>query len=136
MSYSCMILAVLLRNSVSVSDLKKASADNQMIKDILWYIHNNYNETLSEQELAEKYHFSKEYFCRMFKRYTGTTFCKYLQQYRLIKAADMLGKEKYSLLQIAVEVGYSNEQYFNKMFTKYYGLTPGRYRKMLKKQKM
>ena len=46
----------------------------QKLEGILSYIHSHYNETLHTAQVAQQFFFSKEYFCRFFKKYTGVTF--------------------------------------------------------------
>lgn len=101
----------------------------QQLEDILTYIHENYSIPLYTSEVAERFHFSKEYFCRFFKKYTGTTFKQYLMEYRIIRAEQLLANTDTRVSDIAQAVGLSDEGRFISQFRKYYGDTPGNYRK-------
>ncbi len=127
----CQILSVLLeecaieRDSVDVNCWKESERQ----KIILDYIHLNYDQPLRQGELAEKFHFSKEYFCRFFKRYTGQTFKEYLTEYRLIHAEQMLRSTGRSIVEIAHCNGFPDEQSFIRAFKNQYKESPGKYRK-------
>lgn len=127
----CQILSMLLdscvieRNSVDVNYWK----DSERQKIILDYIHLNYDQPLRQGELAEKFHFSKEYFCRFFKRYTGQTFKEYLTGYRLSHAEKMLHNSDSSIVEIAHRNGFPDEQSFIRAFKNQYKESPGKYRK-------
>lgn len=129
----CGILSVLLdscvveRGSVDI-DYWKESEQQKMILD---YIHSNYDQPLRQGELAEKFHFSKEYFCRLFKHYTGQTFKEYLTRYRLIFAEQMLRNSDSSVAEIAQRNGFPDEQSFIRAFKNQYQESPGKYRKAL-----
>lgn len=129
----CQILSVLLdrcaieKGSVDVNYWK----DSERQKIILDYIHSNYDQPLRQGELAEKFHFSKEYFCRFFKRYTGQTFKEYLTGCRLIHAERMLRNSGSSIVEIAHRNGFPDEQSFIRAFKNQYKESPGKYRKAL-----
>lgn len=127
----CQILSVLLeecaieKDSVDVNYWK----DSERQKVILDYIHLNYDQPLRQGELAEKFHFSREYFCRFFKRYTGQTFKEYLTGYRLTHAEQMLRSSGSSIVEIAHCNGFPDEQSFIRAFKNQYKESPGKYRK-------
>ena len=52
-------------------------------REIVAYIHEMYQKPLLQSEVAEHFHYSKEYFCKVFKKYTGVTFKQYLTSIRL-----------------------------------------------------
>lgn len=126
----CQILYILLdscvieKSSISVNHWKNLERE----KIILEYIHSNYNQPLRQGELAEKFYFSKEYFCRFFKRFTGQTFKDYLTGCRLLHAEQMLRDGKSSILEVALCVGFPDEQAFIKAFKNQYKESPGKYR--------
>ncbi len=127
----CQILSVLLeecaieRDSVDVNYWK----DSERQKIILDYIHLHYDQPLRQGELAEQFHFSREYFCRFFKRYTGQTFKEYLTGYRLFHAEQMLRSSDNSIVEIAHCNGFPDEQSFIRAFKNQYKESPGKYRK-------
>ena len=101
----------------------------QKLEGILSYIHSHYNETLHTAQVAQQFFFSKEYFCRFFKKYTGVTFSQYLAKYRVLQAEQLLSHTSKKISEIAQETGFADEGSFIQYFRKYYGCTPRNYRK-------
>ncbi len=109
---------------------RKQSVDRIMVE----YLEQNYQKHIALEEVADRVNMSKNYFCRYFKQHFGKTFIEYLVQLRIEKACILLEKNRLSVLEVALEVGYSNISYFNKCFKQIVGMTPSRYREI--KQKM
>lgn len=103
--------------------------DLERLRRILTYLHEHYAENLVQASLAGQFYLSREYFSRFFKKYTGISFKGYLTEYRLMKAADQLCSTEHTVLQIALDNGFSDERRLISNFKKYYGVTPGQYRK-------
>lgn len=110
-----------------------SSESFQRFEHVLNYIHENYSSDLKTSEVAEHFFFSKEYFCRLFKKNTGMTFNQYVTQCRVIHAEQLLKDTDARISEIAQEVGFSDEGSFIAQFKKYYSKTPGNYRKMITK---
>jgi len=68
------------------------------------------------------------YLSYFFKEQTGENFIDYLNKVRIEKAKELLKDSSMSLSEIASQVGYSNAGYFNRIFKKIVGITPGQYR--------
>lgn len=107
----------------------------ERMERIIEYLNEHYKEKLSQQELAGKFHFSREYFSKFFKKQTGITFKQYITRYRLEKAKDELLRADHSVLDIALNNGFSSETQFISSFKNIYGLTPLRYRKSYGQEK-
>ena len=97
----------------------------------LEYIENNYNENISLDLFASKFHMNRDYFCRLFKKACGTTLTDYLNFVRICKAEELL-KTDISILEISYKVGFSSLSYFNRTFKKYKLCSPSTYRKIYK----
>ena len=110
-----------------------SSESFQRFEHVLNYVHENYSSNLKTSEVAERFFFSKEYFCRLFKKNTGMTFNQYVTQCRVIHAEQLLKDTNTRISEIAQEVGFSDEGSFIAQFKKYYSKTPGNYRKMITK---
>ena len=59
---------------------------------------------------------------------SGTSCLKYINNYRLEKAAELLKSTAYSITDISLECGFNNLSYFNKLFKRKYHLTPRDFR--------
>ena len=92
------------------------------------YIYNHYAEDLTLETLAEKVYLSSGYLSFIFKKETGYNLVKYLTDYRMKKAKELLEESNWKIVDIGKACGYTNQPYFNKLFKNYYGVTPKQYR--------
>jgi AraC-like DNA-binding protein len=93
------------------------------------YIHDNYNEAISLDELARLTNFSKYYFCFLFKEFTGESFREYQTRLRIKKAEEMIRGTDLPITDVAFSCGFNDLSYFVKTFKKYKGVTPRQYRR-------
>ena len=80
------------------------------------------------EELASVCHFSQTHFMNFFKRYAGMTCIEYINHYRITRAAADLVETERQGMDIALENGFRNISYFNKVFKKIIGISPSKYR--------
>ena len=99
------------------------------VQDAVSFLHQNYRQTLSLEQIAEAVHISKFYLHRTFKQETGLTPVEYLQRLRLQKAKELLQNTNLSQEQICEATGLYNSSYLCKLFRKYENQTPDTYRK-------
>ena len=102
------------------------------IKHILDYIHINYNNPITINELSVELNMSEGHFCRVFKSATFKTPIDYLNYYRITKAQDLLLNSNKKVLEICMNVGFNNLSYFINIFKKNTGYTPSTFRKLFK----
>ncbi|MDO5707265.1 MAG: AraC family transcriptional regulator [Andreesenia angusta] len=110
--------------------------DNQIINDILCYINSNSSRELELGDIAKKYNMSTNYLSTIFKEYVGESFSKYLNIVRIKKAKDYLLNTNNSILEISIECGFNSQSYFNYVFKKLEGISPGEYRKISVKNEL
>lgn len=99
------------------------------MKRILRRIEVDYGKPLSIKEMAEFSGFSESHFMKFFKNHMGVPFVSYLNDYRLTLAARALAEGQEDVLTVAMDVGFSNVSYFNRLFKKKFRMTPLEYRK-------
>ena len=68
------------------------------------------------------------YFSTYFKQICGSSFKEYLNMVRVEEAKRLLANTDYSILDIAIAIGFDNQSYFSKVFKRVTGVTPGRFR--------
>ena len=88
------------------------------MKRILRRIEVDYGKPLSIEEMAEFSGFSESHFMKFFKNHMGVPFVSYLNDYRLTLAARALAEGQEDVLTVAMDVGFSNVSYFNRLFKK------------------
>ena len=97
------------------------------------YITEHMTENLTTDELAEVAGFSRFYFSRLFKEFTGLTCHEYLTSQRLIAAEQLLKQADLSITDIALSTGFSTPSGFTRTFKQQKGITPMEYRSLIQK---
>lgn len=92
------------------------------------YIHNNYAEKISLNDIANAAFVSKGECCRIFKRVLQLSPFQYVVRYRLKLSVQLLNETDFSIAQIAQQVGFCSSSYYTKCFRKEYHCAPHRYR--------
>ncbi len=87
-----------------------------------------YTSELSLKKLAVSYHKNEKYLGRAFKTDMGVSFSEYCNSLRLAKAEKMLLETSEKIIDIALECGFNNVAYFNRLFLKSFGISPTEYR--------
>ena len=105
----------------------------EKLKTVLQYIQEHYQKPVTVGELARLCHFSEYYFMRFFKQYMNMTCVEYLNQYRMEIAAGRLAWSGSSVTDIALDAGFNNLSYFNRVFKRSFGMTPREYREFAEK---
>ncbi|MGX7149665.1 helix-turn-helix domain-containing protein [Enterococcus ureasiticus] len=103
-------------------------ADDRM-NQLLEEIQKNYDQPISLESLAEKSGLSYYHLSRSFKKQIGVNFTEYLNQIRLMHAAESLILTSQSVIKVALNSGFSNAKTFHHVFKKQYGITPASFRK-------
>lgn len=98
------------------------------VLEIKKIIKNEYMNDIGLDEISEKVCLTSSYISFIFKKETGSTLVKYLTDYRMKQAKELLEKSNMKIVDIGKACGYSNQSYFNKLFKNYYGITPKQYR--------
>ncbi len=97
-------------------------------KELITWINGNFAKPLSVREAAARMQVSESYFCRIFKKTTHMSFTEYLNDFRLVRAADIIMGRAHNIADVASEVGFENESYFFRLFKRKYGVTPLKFR--------
>ncbi|PPA68535.1 AraC family transcriptional regulator [Jeotgalibacillus proteolyticus] len=93
------------------------------------YMKNHYEKHLSLDDITDYAGLSKYYFTNKFQKHMKTTPMQFLAKVRLQKSMDLLITTDKTVQEIAVETGYTNANYFSKVFRKMIGMSPDRFRK-------
>lgn len=109
------------RQSVSFSPL---------VTKAVKYIHDRYHEEISLKTLSAVFDVNPAYLGQQFKKETGQMFTNYLNYLRIEKAKELLLNPNLKANEIAVKVGYANQNYFYNIFRKYTGIYPSEYKKI------
>jgi AraC-like DNA-binding protein len=123
------ILYNLYETSFHINQTKSIiPAQETDINIVLNYISKNYQEDLSIDTLCKQVHFSKYYFCKIFKEHTGISIHRYVNEYRINKSKELLSYSKMSIKAIATSVGFKSSLTYIRSFEKSTQMTPSEYR--------
>lgn len=122
----------VIRIMTKAVELREKTASNRygdIVDEVMSYIEKNYaQEELSLNLLASHVNFSPNHLSMIFSQQTGQTFIKYLTDFRMNKAKELLRCTNKRSSVIAMEVGYKDSHYFSYLFKKTQGMTPTQYR--------
>lgn len=112
-----------LKEMVAVISEYKRDRNTKVIESIKDYVRENYMQDISLVEVAEFISLSPYYLSKLFKRVEGENFKDYLIKIRMQRAKHLLREEGKSIKETAIEVGYSDPNYFSRAFKKYVGVS-------------
>lgn len=102
-----------------------------LVKRAIAYLHQNYARPLSRWEIAEAIGVSEDYLTRVFNRELEISPWEYLNRYRILQAQSLLRLTSESIGSIARAVGFKDQAYFSRVFSKLSGRSPQGYRDSL-----
>ncbi len=88
----------------------------------------------NHQEISDAishFHYNKAYLCRLFKKETGKTMTEYVNDIKLKRAKSLLEHTAMPISKIVLELNFSSESYFFKIFREKYQCSPLQYRKKI-----
>lgn len=110
--------------------------DRYIAECINRFVCGNYADAqLKVSDIADELCYTSAYLCMVYKKVTGNTINDYLNMYRIEKSRQLLEEGNRKLEQVAARVGYSNENYFAKVFKKFEGISPKEYQIRIHKNK-
>jgi YesN/AraC family two-component response regulator len=101
---------------------------SEVVADILREMAEQYQEALSLEELAGKYHFSATYLSRKIKQETGYFFVDILKAIRLVRTIQLI-QEGEKINQACQRAGFRDQRYFSQVFRNAFGCSPSEFRR-------
>ena len=92
------------------------------------YIKTNYSKSITLEDVAREINVSPQYLSKLFKEETGENFIDHLTGTRIRIAKTLLENEALSVKEICFNIGYSDPNYFSRIFKKNVGATPTEYK--------
>lgn len=119
----------IIREMIQKRDSKATSKYGEIIDEACLYIFKNYaKEDLSLNELALHVNLSPNHLSMIFSQQIGQSFIKFLTDFRMEKAKELLRCSSKRSSEIGLEVGYKDPHYFSYIFKKTQGVTPTQFR--------
>lgn len=104
-----------------------------ILEDITSYLDNNYTQNITIDELTKQFFISRSKLYSIFKAIPAKTPLNYINNLRLQQAEIFLSQTEKSISQISIELGFSDYNYFIRLFHKRYNTSPLQYRKKMLK---
>ncbi len=124
----------LLRNYCTFTAKLRQYKDGlspRKLQQAINYIQDNLAEDISLEAIAKELNMSRYHFSRLFSQSMGTAPYQYAIQQRVEKAKQLLKQKDLSMVEIALECGFSSQSAFSRTFSKCVGTTPRKYRQQL-----
>ena len=119
----------IVRKALQLRENATVNKYDDVVREVMDYIEDNYgDEDLSLNLVASHVNFSPNHLSMIFSQQTGNTFIKYLTDFRMNKAKELLRCTGKRSSVVSMEVGYKDPHYFSYLFKKTQGMTPTQYR--------
>lgn len=125
---SCITLMNICAEYISLSNRLNLT-DKNLANAVKKYINQNFASKITLESLSNHFFYSKTTIMNTFKETYQKSISQHLQETRLKHAADLLASTDYSIHSISEQCGFSDQNYFSKVFLKKYNLTPSQFRK-------
>lgn len=127
---SCLVIQMLgLVYSSALMKNQSRLRQEQIVQAVRFGIHENWEQTLDFQAIAQAQNISYEWLRKAFKKVTGTSPGQYLLNLKIEKTGQMLRETSLTISEIASKTGFESEFYFSKIFKKKTGLSPSIWRR-------
>ena len=122
------VLAQLIGRHADVPIVEpRVGQETRVVTQVKRYLEHHYTETVSLAHLAELTGLSQYYLVRVFHQSVGVPPQAYLRQVRIRHAKDLLTKG-YTVAEVALETGFTDQSHLTRWFKRLWGFTPGQYR--------
>jgi AraC-like DNA-binding protein len=101
------------------------------LDNVFKYVEENYTSEITLEKISSVANFSEFYFTRFFKEATGMTFGKYLNNFRVEKAVELLKSEDDPITEIVFKSGFGSIKTFNRVFRQIKSCSPTAYKKAI-----
>ena len=122
-------LKALLERRIRSAPHRMTDAIEVKIHAAIEYLHENYREDISRENLSAAIDLHPDNFSRYFKKYTGKKYNEYITGLRITEAMRLLRETDESIIDIAMNVGFGTLRNFNYAFFSVTGHTPSDFRK-------
>lgn len=123
------LLPRMIRNYCLLVQTYSRERYSGVVRDVLNFVDFHYMEPLNLESLALKYAVNKNYLSTRFHKEVGMTVTDYINLTRVRRSLKLLSGTSLSMPEIAERCGFSDANYYTRIFKKIHGTTPNEYRK-------
>jgi AraC-like DNA-binding protein len=105
-----------------------ANREDLAVKRMIGFIHRNFSEKITLDDIAKAGLMSRSKCCRIFKQALRASVFEYLLHFRIRRSLSLLTDERMSITEVAFASGFSAASYYGEIFKRLLGMSPGEYR--------
>lgn len=124
-------LILLIRDRSAAENGEEANQKSQ-IQKILLYLHKNFKEDITLEDIANYSAFSPHYVSQLFHAETSYTLTQYVTNLRLEYAKNLLFSTDHSVSEICTKCGFRSFAHFLRCFKSRYGSSPSKFRQQMR----
>ncbi|CAG7644389.1 helix-turn-helix domain-containing protein [Paenibacillus allorhizosphaerae] len=110
----------------------RSQGQSQLSEQVIAYVKQHYSsENLNITMIGEAFGLTPSYVSKQFKAHTGEALLEFINKTRLEEAKKLLTGQTMPIAEIARRVGYADINTFNRIFKKYEGITPGKFKEIV-----
>ena len=121
-----MLIEIVNDYSSIGSEVGVEQKDLAVVKKVLLYIRENYNDKITLASISKHVLTDKYTLCKIFKKNTGQTIFENINAYRCMRAAEYISQGK-TVCEAASLCGFENNSFFSKTFKRYMGVLPSKF---------
>jgi len=110
------------------NEINNLDNKGRIVFDVEKFILQNYDKDLSINKIAEHVYLTPTYLCHLYKKTTGRTLNQFILDVKMNKSKRLITDTSMKISEIAEKMGYANQNYFTKIFTRYFGVNPSTFR--------
>ncbi|MGX7145348.1 helix-turn-helix domain-containing protein [Facklamia languida] len=116
-----------------ITSSMRENYESETFQEIINFLEANVQDQHQVNDLVDHFNISRSSLQALFNKYTGQTPKAYINSLRLKRSKLMIHDSKYTLSEIASQLGYGSIQYFSRAFSKEFGISPSNYAKSIVK---
>ena len=121
-------LNILISRDLNSRSSRGLIYENPYLVDAALYINEHYTEKIAVSTVAQEVGISSRYLTRLFQKHLNLSVSTYITYVRISKSIDyMFSHPHYPLTALALDMGFSSQQHFSKVFKEKMGITPKKY---------
>lgn len=126
--YMSEVLSLILAEIYMREKVDESPKSNKHLTIIIRYMYNNISKNLTLEELSSKFNLSKSYINAIFKTYTKKSPIDFFINIKMQEACKILRLQDMNINEVAMDLGYTDQYYFSRIFKKTIGVSPKKYK--------
>lgn len=110
------------------NDINNLDNKGRIIFEVEKFIIRNYDKDLTINNIAEHVYLTPTYLCHLYRKTTGKTLNQFILEVKMNKSKRLITDTSLKISEISEKVGYANQNYFTRTFTRYFGINPSTFR--------